>query len=37
MDDNSKIRKIINPTLNEWLNELYKYDGPKLNNLVAII
>ena len=37
MSDNTKIRKIIKTTLNEWLNEQYKYDELKLNNLVSII
>ena len=31
MDDNSKIRKIIKTTLNEWLNENISI---KINNLV---
>jgi hypothetical protein len=35
--DNNKIRKIIKNTLNEWLNEQYKYDELKLSNLVAIV
>jgi len=37
MDDKGKIRNIIKTTLNEWLNEQYKYDEQKLSNLVSII